>query len=89
MYLEYAAFERTMTFCQAVFNTWDEMMKEFINMARDRECLLARRQLRMLREEFKNTPLILLLPLFDLSPPPSNEETGGKVHPDQDSTRSF
>jgi hypothetical protein len=37
MYMEYDTFERTMAVCQSVFNTWEEMMKEFINMARDRK----------------------------------------------------
>jgi hypothetical protein len=37
MYMEYETFEKTMVACQAVFNTWDDMMKEFTAIARDRE----------------------------------------------------
>ncbi|CED84986.1 dynein heavy chain cytosolic [Phaffia rhodozyma] len=35
MYMEYNTFEKLMVVCQSVFNTWDDMMKEFIGIARE------------------------------------------------------
>lgn len=35
MYMDYPAFERSMLGCASVFRTWEESMKEFINVARD------------------------------------------------------
>lgn len=40
MYMEYQTFERMMDVCKRVFDTWDEQMKEFTILARDRSCLL-------------------------------------------------
>lgn len=40
MYMEYETFEKTMVACQAVFNTWDDMMKEFTAIARDRQSII-------------------------------------------------
>ncbi|SCV72617.1 BQ2448_4154 [Microbotryum intermedium] len=34
-YLDYAAFERSMSACSAVFHAWDEGLKEFTTVARD------------------------------------------------------
>ncbi|KAI8974487.1 dynein heavy chain [Pilobolus umbonatus] len=35
MYMEYEDFERTTAGAESVFNTWDELIKEFTNVARD------------------------------------------------------
>lgn len=36
MYMEYETFEKVMDLCRRVFDTWDEQMKEFTILARDR-----------------------------------------------------
>jgi dynein heavy chain 1 len=35
MFMEYAAFERAMAACAAVFHAWDDSLKEFTNIARE------------------------------------------------------
>lgn len=35
MYSDYAAFERAMSACSAVFQAWDDSFKEFTNVARE------------------------------------------------------
>jgi dynein heavy chain 1 len=75
MFMSWDGFERVMAGLGDVFAAWDDNMKEFTGIARDRESASAETVLGLLQGEEADTSLL---------PSASHSQAGGEVHPDQD-----